>query len=425
MTRAFALAVVLAACGKSQDTPAIAKHQTVAYPVDVAPLEQRPITFSVDEPGSIDAYQVQVTARVAGPVDDVKFMEGDEVNKDQPLVTIDRARYAIALSQAKAAYAKAVANEKSAEAALNRRLDAQKESPGLVPGEEIEQKQTAVDTAKADVEGAKQDQAVAELNLKESTVLATTKGTVQTRTVQQGQYLSPGNMIATIIQGEPILLRFNVSETDAPRLRHAMEKGQATGTFTLPHESAEYTYHAKLTFLGEAADPATRLFAATAEVDSPTKGIAPTDKDALKDASKAVKRLRPGAFAQVSFPIGTARPGIVVPAVAVQPTDQGNVIYVVDSSNLAHRRIVTTGMHTSDGGVELTNNVKPGDLLVVNGTDPLSEGATVTIKNRTTLEAALSTAGSNAAATTPPPPPPPTTATTGSATTAATMGSGK
>jgi RND family efflux transporter MFP subunit len=419
MTRAFALAVLLAACGKSQDTPAIAKHQTVSYPVDVAPLEQRPITFAVDAPGSIDAYQVQVTARVAGPVDDVKFMEGDEVAKDQPLVTIDRARYAIALSQAKAAYAKAVANEKSAEAALNRRLDAQKESPGLVPGEEIEQKQTAVDTAKADVEGAKQDQAVAELNLKESTVLATTKGTVQTRTVQQGQYLSPGNVLATIIQGDPVLLRFNVTETDAPRLRHAMEKGVAVGTFTLPHESDVFTYHAKLTFLGEAADPTTRLFAATAEVDSPTKGVDPTDKDSLKAATKALKRLRPGAFAQVSFPIGTTRPGIVVPAVAVQPTDQGNVIYVVDSSNLAHRRVVTTGMHTSDGGVELTNNVKPGDLLVVNGTDPLSEGATVTIKNRTTLEAVLAiAAGSNAPAPLPPP-------TMGSAATAATMGSAK
>jgi RND family efflux transporter MFP subunit len=419
MTRAFVFAIVLAACGKAQDTPVIAKHQKVTYPVDVAPLAQQPVTFAIDAPGSIDAYQVQVTSRVAGPVDEVKFMEGDEVNQGQPLVAIDRARYAIALSQAKAALAKAVASEKSAEAALQRRLDAQKESPGLVPGEEIEQKQTAVDTAKADVEGAKQDQAVAELNLKESTVLATTKGTVQTRTVQQGQYLSPGNVLATIIQVDPVLLRFNVSETDAPRLRHAMEKGTAVGTFTLPHESVQFTYKAKLSFLGEAADPTTRLFAATAEVESPTKDIAPTDKDALKEATKAQKRLRPGAFAQVSFPVGTTRAGIVVPQVAVQPTDQGSVVYIIDDKNVAHRRVVKTGMHTSDGGIELTSNVKPGELLVVNGTDPLSEGASVVIKNRTTVAAVLAQGtGSDATPSAPPPPPAPGSAT-------AANGSGK
>ena len=168
MSRAVVVAAVIAAsvasCGKaSKDAPVIGQRQKLEYPVDVAPLVQRSMTFAVNAAGSIDAYQVQVTARVAGPVDEVKFMEGDEVNKDQPLVTINRARYAIALEQARAAYAKAVATEKSAEAALDRRLDAQKESPGLVAGEEIEQKQTAVDTAKADIESAKQAQAVAEL----------------------------------------------------------------------------------------------------------------------------------------------------------------------------------------------------------------------------------------------------------------------
>jgi|HubBroStandDraft_6_1064221.scaffolds.fasta_scaffold177264_2 multidrug efflux system membrane fusion protein len=384
MIRVLVIIAVLApACGKgSKDAPVIGKRDKLEYPVDVAPLEQRQMSFAVTSPGAVDAYQVQITARVAGPVDDVKFMEGDDVNKDQAMVTIDRARYAIAVEQAKAAYNKAVATEKSAEAALNRRLDAEKESPGVVPGEEIEQKQTAVITAQADVEAAKQDRAVAELNLKESVVLSPTKGTVQTRTVQQGQYLAAGNVLATIIQREPMLIRFNVTETDAPRLRHAMEKGPLVASFVLARESP-YPYSAKLTFLAESADPNTRLFAATGEVVAPDK-----DKAGDKEAMKAVKRLRPGSPIAVSVPVGTPRPGIVVPQIAVQPTEKGKVVYIVDSNNIAHQKIVETGMHTPDGGIELTRGVNPGDLLVVGGADPLSEGATVAIKSKLTLEAA-------------------------------------
>jgi membrane fusion protein, multidrug efflux system len=407
MSRAFVLAGVLAiaaaSCGKaSKDAPVVGKRQKLEYPVDVAPLEQRSMTFSVTAAGSIDAYQVQITARVAGPVDTVNFMEGDEVNQGQALVTIDRARYVIALEQAKAAYNKAVANEKSAEAALNRRLEAEKASPGVVAGEEIEQKQTAVDTAKADVEAAKQDEAVAELNLKESSVLAMTKGTVQTRTVQQGQYLSPGNILGTLIQREPMLLRFNVENTDAPRLRRLMERGPLMATFVLPRESP-YAYSARVTFLAEAADPATRLFGATAEVIPPAKGAAPEDKE----AQKAQRRLRPGDFAQVNIPVGAARPGIVVPQIAVTPTDKGKVVYIVDGGNIAHQKIVVTGMHTANGGIELTQGVNVGDLLVVAGADPLSEGASVAIKSKTTLEAALDAgAGSGSDAAMPPAPPP-------------------
>ena len=379
----LAVAILTSGCGRgSKDAPVIGKRDKLEYPVDVAPLEQRQMSFAVTSPGSIDAYQVQITARVAGPVDDVRFMEGDDVNKDQAMVTVDRARYAIAVEQAKAAYNKAVATEKSAEAALNRRLDAQKESPGVVPGEEIEQKQTAVVTAQADVEAAKQDRAVAELNLKESVVLSPTKGTVQTRTVQQGQYLSPGNVLATIIQREPMLIRFNVTETDAPRLRHAMEKGPLVASFVMTRE-APYEYSAKLTFLAESADPSTRLFAATGEVVPPDK-----DKPDDKEAKKAAKRLRPGSPISVSIPVGTPRPGIVVPQIAVQPTEKGKVVYIIDSNNIAHQKIVETGMHTSDGGIELTRGVNPGDLLVVGGGDPLSEGATVTIKSKLTLDAA-------------------------------------
>jgi hypothetical protein len=44
-------------------------------------------------------------------------------------------------------------------------------------------------------------------------------------------------------------------------------------------------------------------------------------------------------------------------------------------------------MHTPQGGVEITRGLNAGELLVVRGIEPLSDGAPVKITERTTLEA--------------------------------------
>ena len=390
MTRsqAVTLAVLaLAACKKSGDTPATSGRRgakLLQYPVDVAKLEARQIQFAVREPGTIDAFQqVQITARVSGAVDKVSFVEGQQVKAGDVLAVIESERYAIALEQAKSTVSKATAAEKAAEAALQRRLEAQKESPGLVPGEEIEQKQTAVDTAKADVDAAHQALSVANLNLRDSTVRAPIAGVVQTRTVQQGQYLQPGAVLATILQRDPLLLRFQVSEQDAPRLKPGM-------TATIKLRESAHEFGSKITLVNGAADPATRLVGVTAQVDETTHQY----------------WLRPGAFCQVTVPVGDARQGIVVPGLAIQPTEKGNVVYIVDDKNIAHATVVETGMHTPEGGVELTRGVKAGELLVVRGIEPLSDGAPVKISKKESMTEAEAGAGSGSGSGDLPPPVP-------------------
>jgi RND family efflux transporter MFP subunit len=373
--RTLAIVIALAACGKSSDTPTAGGSRggkgagggKLQYPVEVAPLEVKQMQYAVNAPGSIDAFQqVQITARVAGAVDKVAFTEGQVVKEGDPLVVIESERFAIAVSQAKAAVSKAQATQKAAEAALQRRLEAQKESPGLVPGEEIEQKQTAVDTAKADVEAAKQQLSIANLNLRDSTVRAPIAGIVQTRTVQQGQYLNPGAVLATILQRDPMLLRFQVTEQDAPRLKVGMP-----ATVQLHESKREFT--AKITLVSGAADPATRMVGVTGQIDE----------------TEHQYWLRPGAFCEVTVPVGDARQGIVVPSLAVTPTEKGNVVYIVDDNNIAHAKVVETGMHTPDGGIELTRGVAAGDLMVVRGIEPLTDGAPVKITAKKTLDEAL------------------------------------
>jgi len=372
------LCVLLAACSsKSSDAPQGGRRggggaggAKLESAGDVSPLAARQMQYSVNAPGTIDAFQqVQITARVAGAVDKVAFAEGQNVKQGDPLVVIESERYQIALEQAHATVAKAVAAQKAAQAALDRRNEAQAASPGLVPGEEIEQKQTAVDTAKADVLAAQQAQRVAELNLRDSVVRAPIAGVVQTRTVNQGQYLQPGAVLATILQKDPMLVRFQVTEQDAPRLKPDMPVN-----IQLKESAREFT--GKITLVADAADPTTRMVPVTGTVD-------PTDHQYW---------LRPGAFCEVTVPIGTARPGIVVPSIAVQPTEKGNIVYVVDTvgdKKVVHATTVELGMHTADGGVELTRGVKEGQLIVVRGIDPLTDGAPVKVGNTISLDDAM------------------------------------
>lgn len=370
--------VLLAACSHGSSTDpsgggsgAKGKHGAgggpgAGYPVDVAKLVSRKMQYSVDSPGSIEAFQqVQITARVAGAVDKVTFAEGQQVKAGDTLATIESERYAIAVEQAQSTLTRAIATEKSAQLALDRRNLAQQQSPGLVAGEEVEEKQTAVDQAKADVASAQQALHIAQLNLRDSSVRAPIAGIVQTRTVQQGQYLNAGAVLATILQRDPMLLRFQVSEEDAPRLKEGM-----VANLTLNESTRAFT--SKITLVAGAADPTTRLVPVTAQID-------PTDHPYW---------LRPGAFCEVTVPVGDAREGIVVPSLAVAPTEKGNVVYTIDDKNIAHQKLVTTGMHTADGSVELTRGVAAGDVLVVRGIEALSEGAPVKVSSTMTLEQA-------------------------------------
>jgi RND family efflux transporter MFP subunit len=180
-----------------------------------------------------------------------------------------------------------------------------------------------------------------------------------------------------------MLLRFQVTEQDAPRLKPGME-----ATLSLRESARAFT--AKLTLISDAADPTTRMVPVTAQID-------PTEHQYW---------LRPGAFCEVTVPVGDARPGIVVPALAIQPSEKGNIVYVVDDKAISHAKVVELGMHTAQGGVELTRGVSAGDTLVVRGIDLLSDGAPVKINNTVTLEAALKNAlGSGAAASRAAPPP--------------------
>jgi RND family efflux transporter MFP subunit len=336
----------------------------LSFPVDTYLVKAQKVSYIVQAPGTLEAFErVQVTARVAGVVDKVAFTEGQEVKTGQTLVIIDSERYALAVNSSKAALEKAQANQKDVEGQVSRREGAMQSHPGLIPGEELETYRTKTLTAKADTAVAQENVKTAQLNLRDSAVRAPMDGVIQTRTVETGQYVNAGTVMATLLRQYPLLLRFNIEPQEAPRLKPGME-----ADFTM--RETQQTFKAKITLVAGAADPTTHMVAVTAEVAA--------------DAKKYW--LRPGAFCDVSIDVGATRDAPVIPRGAMRATDHGYVVYVVDDNDVAQEKVVQIGMSTKDGWVEIRDGLKDGDWNVVPGGDALSPGPHVKLTKYTTLD---------------------------------------
>jgi multidrug efflux system membrane fusion protein len=354
---AAALIAFSGACKKkgSAATAAGGGRGRVQFPVDVEQVPVRSLVYTVAAVGSVEAFEkVQVTARVSGAVDRVLFSEGEYAAAGQTLVEIETERYSLAVGSAQASFEKAEASKADAEAGLKRRETVQTQNPGLIPGEEVETWRTKVLTAASDVAEKRSALNQAKLNLRDAFVKAPISGAIQTRTVQTGQFVQTGTVLATLVRRDPLLLRFRVPERDASRIKPGQE-----ARFRVREDSREFT--AKVVHVAEAADDVSRLVDITANIDDPSD-----------------RTLRPGSFAEIDVPVASASQAPVIPVSAVRPSERGFLAYIVEGDK-AVERILTLGMRSADGRVEVLSGLSGGESLVVRGSEALSNGVTVRI----------------------------------------------
>ena len=196
-----------------------------AAPVTVATTVQKDMPVVVNAIGAVRAYStVQVKSRVDGQLAQVGFKQGDEVQKDQLIFTIDPRPFDAALAQAQGFLDRDTASLKSAEADWQRTKEL--ENTKAMSATAVDQARAKADSLRATVAADVAAVDNAKLQLAYCYIRSPIDGRIGLLLVNEGNIVkNSDSVLATINQLRPIYVDFSVPEQELPRIRRHMSQG--------------------------------------------------------------------------------------------------------------------------------------------------------------------------------------------------------
>jgi RND family efflux transporter MFP subunit len=356
----------IASCSKkpAQTDPAPPEVlATTVTPQDVPRVLERVATLD----GFINA---NINAQVQGYIVSRDYQEGGVVKKGDLLFQIDSRPYEAALAQAKGTLAKDKANQVKADADEKRAQDLFKKK--VISDQERDTAIAAAGSSRANVEADEAAVKQAELNLGYTRIISPIDGVAAIAIAQVGDLVGPSTgTLTTVSQLDPI--KAVVTAGEAPFTdfvtRHPDPTERAEYVKTLQFElilgnGSVYPQKGKFYALDRNLDPKTGSI--RYEVTFPNPG----------------NILRPGQFGKVRFVADMKKGAMVIPQEAVNELQGSYQVAVVDQDNKVSIRPVKMGERI--GAMwEVTEGLKPGDKVVVQGLQKAREGSTVTAKDWT------------------------------------------
>ena len=306
---------------------------------------------SVSAVGSIKTVRgVDVTTEVGGIVRTLGFKPGQQV-ADQALLVQLNADSDIAQQhslEATADLAGIVLKRNKAQLAVNA----------------VSQAQVDTDSAdlKAKLAAAEQQRAL----VAKKSIRAPFAGRIGITAVNPGQYLNPGDKIATLQTYDPIYIDFTVPQTQLQDIAIGQEVAVTADGLS------GQAFNGRISSIDTQFDPTTRNVTVEATVDNPGQ------------------RLVPGMFARAVVESGKPRRYLTVPQTSVTYNPYGTTVFIATSSNndkgeevlTAQQSFIKTGPTRGDQ-VAILSGLMEGDLLITSGQMKLKNGSPVKVDNST------------------------------------------
>ncbi len=317
-----------------------------------AQLLQLPQTLAAN--GDIAAWQ---EASIGSEANGLRLTEvlvnvGDSVRAGQVLARFSEDTVQADLAQARAALLEAQAT--LAEAASNAERARTLSNTGALSTQQINQYQTAEQTAKARVAAAEAALAAQKLRLKFTQLLAPDDGVISARTATVGAVVANGTELFRMIRKGRLEWRAEVTASELARIR--------TGTAVTLQAANGTRLTGKVRMIGPTVNPQNR--SALVYVD-----LAPAP--AGEAAAKA------GMFARGEFALGSGQ-GLTVPQQAVVVRDGFSYVFRVNPDGRVSQLKVKTGRYLQDR-VEVVDGVSLDAELVVAGAGFLNDGDLVRV----------------------------------------------
>lgn len=359
---ALTSALFLSGCGdqnKGQD-------QTSAPLVVAETVITVPHQASKSYIGRVEAVEdTNITAQVTGYLQQRHFEEGQMVESGDLLFTIEPSSFKAQVSSAKAALAQANAAHKKAQLDFERAKNLLPK--GSISQSEFDNLNASLLGATAQVEAAKAQLHLAEVNLSYTEIRAPFAGRIAQSKVSKGDLLSSqSGILTTLVSLDPVHTGFSISERE--RLEMGMDKVQGNGSdestqveVQVVLENGQYYDHlGKLDYLGNRINLETGTMAMRAEVANPNY------------------RLLPGQHIRVELKEKQAKDVLVVPRRSVQTDLEGDFVMVVTEGNVAERRNVALGRQI-DQGIIITRGISAKDSVITQGLQRVRNGVPVRI----------------------------------------------
>ena len=363
---ALLILVSLAGCSRkaTQAGPAAPEVLvTTVTPRDVPRVLERVATLD----GFINA---NINAQVQGYIVSRDYQEGSLVKKGDLLFQIDPRPFEAALAQAKGTLAKDKATQAKTDADEKRALDLFNRK--VISDQERDTAVAAAGSSRTNVEADEAAVKQAELNLGYTKITAPIDGIAGFANNQVGDLVSPtSGPLTTISQIDPIKAVVTAGEgpfTDFVS-RHPDPTERAAYIRSLEFDlilgnGTVYPQKGKFYALDRNLDLKTGSI--RYEVTFPNPG----------------NNLRPGQFGKVRFVADMKKNALIVPQEAVSELQGNYQVVGVDQDNKAHIRPVKMGERIGSMW-EVTEGLKPGERVVVQGLQKAREGAPVTPKDWT------------------------------------------
>ena len=337
--------------------------------VEVATVTKADVPIYHEWIGTLDGLvNAQIRAQVTGYLLKQNYREGDPIKKGDLLFEIDPRPFQASLDQAKGALAQAEAHFGKT------KLDVKRYEP-LVKDKAISQEEydDAVQAnleAEAAVVSAKAQVETAQLNLEFTRITSPIEGIASIARAQIGDLVGPASgELTTVSTVDPIKAYYNVTEQAYVNFARR---------FMTESERYEQLKQLEIELIltdGTVYPIKGQIYAADRQIGQTTGALR---LEAL--FPNPGFGLRPGEFARVRIKFDVKHDALLVPQRAVSELQGSYQVAVLGADNKIHIQPVHVGERSGTLWI-IEDGLHPGDRVVVEGTQKVREGLTVTSTN--------------------------------------------
>jgi membrane fusion protein (multidrug efflux system) len=341
--------------------PFLVNAQPAAAPpaVLVHPAELRSMAKQAEFVGRVEALEkVDLRARVQGFLGPRLFKDGDEVEKDQVVFTIEKEPFEAAVDQRKAQLAAAQATLANADQQLWRATELVQKNN--IPRAQLDQRTAEQGQAKASVMEAEANLRDAQIQLSYTEIKTPISGRIGRAAVSPGNLIGPETgVLATVVQDDPMQVLFSVTQREMLDARNGSGSNGTVRARVRLADGSLYSEKGRIDFLDVQVNPRTDGQTVRAMFPNPD-GILTT-----------------GQTVRVIIEEKGGDKVVVIPESAVAIDQTGSYVFVVGQDNKVEQRRVRLG--TGRAGLAVVEDgVSPGELVVVQGQQRIRAGILVT-----------------------------------------------